>query len=419
MSKKDFETLHHIGINAWQNGDFDTALHYLQQAIAVRPQAMQAHYNCGVVLQQLLRLDEAFSCYNRVLAHPAQFPNAYKAHMNQSLILLTQGKLLAGWKKYEWRWRNSEVGMNQKKRSFPQPLWLGKTPLAGKTILLHHEQGLGDTLQFCRYIPQVIARGAQVVAEIPASLLPLLRTLSSTESVTWVASGDTLPPFDVHCPLLSLPLAFETELHTIPTSTAYLHADDERLAHWKARLGKKKKKRIGLVWSGGAGHHNDHNRSLPLSDLVRHLPAHQEYVCLQKEIRAHDLAFLRSHRNKIQTFENDIHDFSDTAALCELMDIVISVDTSVAHLAGALGKPLWMLIPYVPDWRWMLNRSDNPWYPTATLYRQPTRGDWDSVLQQIHTDLEMLPPETPPSRFGALRQLLFGGGKNGSNRNSG
>ena len=411
--KHDFDTLHHVGIAAWQKGELDTAIHYLQQAIALRPQAMQAYYNCGVVLQQLLRLDEAFSCYNRVLAHPTQFPNAYKAHMNQALILLMQGKLLEGWKKYEWRWRNSEVGMKQKKRTFIQPLWLGKTPLAGKTIFLHHEQGLGDTLQFCRYIPQVVALGAQVVVEVQASLLPLLRTLAGAESVTWIASNTpsaALPAFDCHCPLLSLPLAFQTTLESIPATAPYLHPNAERVAIWKERLGKPKKPRVGLVWRGGSGHYNDHNRSLPLSDLARYLPPNREYICLQQEIRQEDLAYLRSHQI-IHTFEDHIHDFDDTAALCSLVDVVISVDTSVAHLAGALGRPLWLLLPFVPDWRWMLNRSDSPWYPSATLYRQSTQGDWGSVLQSMRRDLEA--QEGQRSMWKALRQFLFGDGKKG------
>ncbi len=406
-NKSNFETLHHAGITAWQHGDFDTARNYLKQAISIRPESMQACYNYGVVLQQSLYLDEAFACYSRVIANPSQFPNGYKAHMNQALILLTQGKLLDGWKKYEWRWRNSETLMNQKKRLLTQKLWQGQESLSGHTILLHHEQGLGDTLQFCRYIPLVVARGAQVVVEVPAALLPLLHTLPNTESVTWCAVGDTLPPFDWHCPLLSLPLAFQTELDTIPAAVPYLRANGERLTYWQTRLdtklGKKKKNRIGLVWSGGAGHHNDHNRSLPLSTLVRHLPPCQEYVCLQKEIRQDDLAFLRSHQT-IHTFDDEIQDFDDTAALCTLMDGVISVDTSVAHLAGALGRPLWMLIPYVPDWRWMLHRTDNPWYPTATLYRQPTRGDWESVCQRIRVDLQALPaaPSNAPSLLNSL-----------------
>lgn len=397
----DFDTLHTLGITAWQKGELPTALEYLQQAIALQPHSMQAHYNCGVVLQQLLRLDEAFACYKRVIANPSRFPNTYKAHMNQSLILLVQGKLLEGWKKYEWRWHHSALNMNQEKRQFTQPLWLGNTSLLGKTIVLHHEQGLGDTLQFCRYIPQVVALGARVVVEAPAALLSLLSTLPSAESITWVALGDALPAFDTHCPLMSLPLAFKTELATIPAPVPYLRADASRIAHWQARLGKKKNPRIGLVWSGGTGHHNDRNRSLSLADWVRYLPPNRDYICLQKEIRDADLPTLRANR-KIRTVEKEIRDFADTAALCELMDVVISVDTSAAHLAGALGKPLWMLIPFVPDWRWMLERRDSPWYPTATLYRQPQQGDWVSALQQMRADLEALPSATPlPSRLTA------------------
>ena len=164
-----------------------------------------------------------------------------------------------------------------------------------------------------------------------------------------------------------------------------------------------------MVWRGGSGHYNDHNRSLPLSDLARYLPPNREYICLQQEIRQEDLAYLRSHQI-IHTFEDHIHDFDDTAALCALVDVVISVDTSVAHLAGALGRPLWLLLPFVPDWRWMLNRSDSPWYPSATLYRQSTQGDWGSVLQSMRRDLNAMEQR---STWGALRQLLFGNRQKG------
>ncbi|MEN9471999.1 MAG: hypothetical protein RLZZ495_88, partial [Pseudomonadota bacterium] len=215
--------------------------------------------------------------------------------------------------------------------------------------------------------------------------------------------------FDLHCPLLSLPLAFQTTLDSLPAAAPYLHADAECIAAWKTRLGKQKKPRVGLVWSGGTGHHNDRNRSLLLADLARHLPPNREYICLQKEIRQDDLAFLRSHQT-IHTFESHIHDFGDTAALCALVDVVISVDTSVAHLAGALGRPLWLLVPFAPDWRWMLERMDSPWYPTATLYRQTALGDWNSVLQSIHRDLNAMEQR---STWGALRQLLFGNRQKG------
>jgi hypothetical protein len=213
---------------------------------------------------------------------------------------------------------------------------------------------------------------------VEKSLISLMQSIPNVDQV--VAQGEAIPPFDVHCPLMSLPLAFKTSVETIPqTPMPYLYSNLQRLSQWKVQLGEKQQPRIGLAWSGNLKHRNDANRSLSLNELIAKLPQEFEYISLQNELRPADAQSL-SQNPQIRHFGDQIHDFADTAALCELMDLVISVDTSVAHLAGALGKPVWILLPYCPDWRWLLERTDSPWYPTATLFRATQAGDWHSAL---------------------------------------
>ncbi|MGZ3239900.1 MAG: glycosyltransferase family 9 protein, partial [Burkholderiaceae bacterium] len=240
--------------------------------------------------------------------------------------------------------------------------------------------------QFCRYAKLVAALGARVILEVQKPLASLLMNLEGVTQL--VGKGSALPAFDYHCPLLSLPLAFKNNLGNIPASAKYLSSDAAKITQWQARLGTKTKPRIGLVWSGNALHVNDRNRSIFLSDWVKELPTGFQYVSLQKEVRDADKQTLQAHTD-ILNFENTLNDFSDTAALCELMDVVISVDTSVAHLAGALGKPTFVLLPYFPDWRWLLDRSDSPWYPSVKLFRQASMGEWGSVLQNVNKEIEL------------------------------
>ncbi len=272
-------------------------------------------------------------------------------------------------------------------RDFYVPQWLGAESLQDKTILLHAEQGFGDTIQFCRYVPLVAKLGAKVILEVQR---PLVKLLSGLEGVSLiVARGDKIPVFDYHCALLSLPLAFRTELHTIPSVSRSIVSDKSKAANWATTLGKKTKPRVGLVWSGSTIHQNDYNRSLVLSQLLPYLPSNCEYVSLQKEIRDTDREVLVK-QSGIRHFGSNLNDFTDTAALCELMDVVMSVDTSVAHLAGTLGRPTWVLLPFLPDWRWLLDREDSPWYPSLKLYRQEKIDNWDSVLEKVKTDLEKM-----------------------------
>jgi hypothetical protein len=298
-----------------------------------------------------------------------------EAYCNKAVALLLAGDFDAGWRNYEWRRKRHP-------RKFSQPAWRRDLPLTGKTILLYSEQGFGDTLQFCRYAGLVSALGARVVLEVPRPLKSLMTALEGVCLV--VESGEALPPFDYHYPLLSLPFAFETRAATIPAYERYLHADPARIEHWQTRLGKSTRPRVGLVWAGSAVLNN--NRSIELADWIPHLPFGLDYVCLQKDIAPGCRSVLLSNP-AIRQFADELDDFGDTAALCECMDLIISIDTSVAHLGGALGKPTWILLPFNPDWRWLLERQDSPWYPTVTLYRQATLRAWGDVFEQVKAGL--------------------------------
>jgi tetratricopeptide (TPR) repeat protein len=393
-------------------GQFEQALASYDRALQVQPDDIGALNNRGNVLRTLLRLDDALACYDLALSiqpgHPETLnnrgnalhalqrvdeaiasydqalaiqPGYVDAHWNLGLARLAKGDLAAGWKEYEWRWKAVE---RPGARDFAVPRWLGKEDLRGKIILLHAEQGLGDTLQFCRYAALVQARGARVILQVERALRPLLESLAGVSQI--VVPGDALPPIDFECPLLSLPLAFGTTLQTIPADVPYLRADPQRVSLWERRLGSRSRPRIGLAWSGNPGQGKDRNRSLPLAALEPLLAKPLQFVCLQKEIRASDADALRRHPQLLH-FEHDIGDFSDTAALAQLCDMVIAVNSSVAHLAGAIGKPVWIPLAFVPDWRWILGREDSPWYPTARLFWQSRPGQWADVVSRMAREL--------------------------------
>lgn len=362
------------GLKQW-----DAALASYEQAIALRPDYAQAHASRGLTLHACGRWDAALASFDKAIALDADDAQSY---FNKSMTLLLRGDFAAGWPLYEWRWETEKS--KPRKRSFTQPLWLGAQPVDSKTILLHSEQGFGDTIQFVRYAKLLAALGARVVLEAPQALMDLLQGLEGVH--TLVATGSPLPPFDMHCPLMSLPLAFQTDLRTIPTAGAYLFSDANKVQEWSARLGPSVKPRVGLVWSGNAEHANDANRSVALAHLLPYLPDSFDYVSLHKELRDADRASLVAHGG-IRHFGELLQDFSDTAALVTLMDRVISVDTSTAHLSAALGKPTAILLPLVPDWRWLLDRTDSPWYPTVTLFRQSMDGEWGGVFARVGADL--------------------------------
>jgi len=260
-------------------------------------------------------------------------------------------------------------------------LWLGEESLQGKTILLQSEQGLGDALLFCRYARLASDLGARVILEVPGPLLELLADLAGVAQL--VARGSALPAADFYCPLMSLPLAFKTDLNTIPFANGYIRSRPGKVAEWRKKLGDPGKLRVGLSWSGSVAYSSDAKRSVALSDIVRHLPGQYQYFSLQKDIKDGDREVFDSHANMVHFGAG----FADTAALCELMDVVISVDTSIAHLAGAMGRPVWILLPFVPDWRWLLDREDSVWYSSARLFRQDRAGDWAGVIDRIRAEL--------------------------------
>ena len=263
-------------------------------------------------------------------------------------------------------------------------LWLGAQSLAGAVILLHGEQGYGDTLQFCRYAKLVADLGARVILEVPRPLTGVLADLQGVSQV--IARGEPLPQVDFHCPLMSLPLAFKTKLDGIPAPGKYLRGDPARIAHWEERLGRRSVPRVGLTWSGNPLQPNDRNRSFQLADILPHLPVGFRYVSLQREIRDADQMVLRENPH-IADHGADLHDFSETAALCECLDVVVSVCTSVAHLSGALGRKTWIPLSFAADWRWLLDRDDSPWYPSVTLFRQERPGDWPAVFERLEREL--------------------------------
>ena len=364
--------------NALRNLDRpDEALASLDQALALNPGLAPAHVNRANVLQDLGRHAEAIASYDRAVALD---PTSVDANWNGALCRLLTGDYAGGWRGHEWRWRRS--GPENRPRNFTTPLWLGQAPLAGRSILLHGEQGLGDCLQFARYVPQVVALGAQVTVEIYAPLVELFGSLADLEVI---AAGAPLPPTDVQCPLMSLPLALGETGPPAPIGP-YLQAPADRLSLWRERVPDDGRLKVGLVVSGSVTHGNDRRRSLPFATLSPFLPAGPAYHLLQKEIAPRDLEPLAA-RPDVTTWTGELGDVADTAALAQQMDLVISVDTSVAHLAGALGRPTWILLPYDPDWRWGLGTGTTPWYASARLYRQAARDDWTGVLARLQRDL--------------------------------
>lgn len=352
----------------------DAAVHY-RRAVVLRPDYPDAWNNLGIVGTALGRFDEAEAAYRCAIALK---PDYADARFDLGLLKLLLGDYEQGWPLHEWRWKTG--GQRQVAREMRQPPWLGESALAGRRILLHSEQGLGDVIQFVRYVPMLAAQGAEVLLAAPAALTVLLRSLQG--EVTLLTSDQPLPAFDLHCPLMSLPLAFKTRVDTIPAQVPYLRAEPGRRQRWRERLGPKRRPRIGLVWSGNPRHRNDRQRSLPLPALAPLLAMDCEFHALHKVIREDDRAWL-AEWPQLVTHERELRDFADTAALIAELDRVIAVDTAVAHLAGAMGAPLWILLPFVPDFRWLTRRSDSPWYPTARLFRQARRGEWAGVVEEV------------------------------------
>ena len=368
------------GISLFNLGRYAEAVSAYDRALSLAPDHVKALNNRGFALQALNRHNEALASYSRALELQKDFADA---HFNQAISLLTIGDFRRGFEKYEWRWRRT--GMPAQRRSYSRPLWLGEYPLRGRTILLHAEQGLGDTIQFARYIGLLARAGARVVLEVQPQLKASLGQIEGVAAV--VARGEPLPPFDVHCPLGSLPLAFKTEPATIPSTGSYLAANDAHIDKWRPRLEALARPRVAVAWSGNPEHMNDRNRSIALPRLAPLWSASTaRFVAIQRDLRSGD-AELLAQEPRVTQIGTGLDDFADTAAVFTLIDLVITVDTSVAHLAGAMGRPVWILLPFSPDWRWTLAGESSAWYPTARLFRQPSLGDWDSVIERLRGEL--------------------------------
>ncbi|MBR7745895.1 tetratricopeptide repeat protein [Undibacterium baiyunense] len=380
------DAFYNRGILKSELRSFASALQDYDAAITLRPNYPEAFCNRGIALRQLNQVSEALSSYDQALSLR---PNFADAEYNRGLCLLQLGKFEQAWSAYEWRWQCEGISASKKRRQFSQPMWSGETDLVGKTIYVYSEQGLGDTLQFCRYIPLIKALGAYVIFEVQAPLLQLLQTLKGVDAC--IVRPEHYPQFDFQIPLMSLPLACKTlDLASIPNDIPYLKADENKLRDWRQTLSAYKGRKIGLVWSGSSNHKNDQQRSIDLATLLAYLPTHEEhiqYVSLQKEYRPQDHQVLQAHP-EILDFSDKLHDFSDTAALCQSLDLIVSVDTSVAHLAGGLGKPVLLLLSFNADWRWLLEREDSPWYPSLKLIKQTKIDDWHTSLSKLGAKIE-------------------------------
>lgn len=399
------EALNGAGNLALQEQDFPAALAHFEHAIALAPDFAEAHNNRGNALFALRRLDEAVAAFQLAIRHHPGYAEAYnnlgfalvalrrcgeaitayeaalervpdypRAKLNLGLCHLLMDDYAKGWPLYEYRWADQQRTQSQ---GFKQPRWHGQILQAGQTILLHAEQGLGDTLQFCRFIPQVAKLGARLLLDIPISLRPLLKSLDCPAE--FVDSGMTIPHFDFHCPLASLPLAFATGPSDIP-DTPYLLAPQGRIEAWGEKLRQADRTpRIGIVW---AGTQTDPHRAIPAELLIRALPSRALIVLVQKDISSELADQLRAHHPGILSCGAELTDFADTAGLITHLDLLITIDTSVAHLAGALGIPAWVLLHTGSDWRWGLDGERTPWYPSLRLFRQDHAGDWTGLLQQ-------------------------------------
>jgi tetratricopeptide (TPR) repeat protein len=369
---------------------YEEALSCYDRAIALKPDYAEAYSNRGHALEQMSHYEEALSSYDKAIALK---PDCADACANRGITLLVLGRLEQGWQQYEWRKKARRPVGN---RVYPQPPWLGQENIAGKTLFLYWEQGLGDTIQFVRYAKLVRAMGARVIVSVQD---PLLRLLRQMDPLIEFIGGDAIPEaFDYHCPMMTLPLALRTTLETIPAEPFYLQTEKELSAHWATRLSALNGLRVGLVWAGGRRDHPDlaivdSRRSIPLATYspLASIP-NVSFVSLQKGAPSAE-ARVPPEAMILHDWTDELLDFLDTAALIDGLDLVISVDTAVAHLAGALGKPVWVLNRSNTCWRWLLDRTDSPWYPSLRLFRQHEMGNWSSVIEEVRRELGARVPE--------------------------
>jgi tetratricopeptide (TPR) repeat protein len=374
------DILNNRGGSLEELGRLDEAIECYDRAIRLDPQLTEIHVNKGSAFAASNRFGEALACYAQAAALE---PGRAEVKWSESLVRLRLGQFGEGWRGYEWR--SKQASWLKRRRDLQRPQWLGDEPLAGRTILLPAEQGFGDTLQFVRYASLVACRGAKVILEVQPALKGLLSSVDGIAGI--IAQSEPLPAFDIYCPLMSLPLAFGTELHTIPADIPYIRVPTDRLARWRERLGEGSALRVGIAWAGSLAHKNNHNRSIALERFAALLKVPGvAFISMQREATGEEAALLRRHAS-VMPIGEELADFADTAAVVSMLDLVVSVDTALVHLAGALGKAVWVLLPFSPDFRWLLEREDSPWYPTARLFRQPRIGDWASVLERVRDAL--------------------------------
>jgi Tfp pilus assembly protein PilF len=374
------EALNNLAIALRDVGQWDEAQQCCRRAIAIKPEYADAHANLGVILCEVEQADEAVAACRRAVELQ---PRRGVLQNNLGMILLKLGQYEEGWAKAEWRYF---CDPRFPARALPKPRWNGED-LRGRTLLIHAEQGFGDTIQFSRYVPLASARGGKVVFECPPEQRRLFECFPNVQHL--VTAGDVLPEFDLHCPTMSLPLAFGTTVETVP-SEVYLQANLERVEYWRARMGQEtphihaglRRWKIGMVWAGKPTHTDDRNRSMALSELAPLASVDAAFYSLQKGVAARQVSE-RPGGLKLLEYSEEFLDFAETAAFIANLDLVIAVDTSVAHLAGAMGKPVYLLLPKVSEWRWMLRRSDTPWYPHTRLFRQERWRDWTAPVNEI------------------------------------
>jgi tetratricopeptide (TPR) repeat protein len=394
--KPDYPDAHsNLGIVLGEQGHLDHAVECYRKAIAIKPDHPNAHNNLGIALMEQGHLDQAVECYRKAIAIKPDYPDA---HHHLAMALLAQGEMTEGWKEYEWRKRLKQPVAA---RSYPKPLWLGQDHIAGKILFLYPEQALGDTVQFCRYAREAEARGATVVMEVQAPLRRLMRQLSP--AIRLATHEEAPGDFEYHCPLQSLPLAFGTDLTSIPAAVPYLSAEPDLVERWRARIGGHGF-RVGIAWQGNPSGRVDLGRSIPLAMFapLARIPG-VRLISLQKETGVEQLSRLPLGL-EVETLGEDFDAgadaFIDTAAVMENLNLVVTSDTSVAHVAGALARPVWVALKRYADWRWLLKREDSPWYPTMRLFRQTAQGDWASVFSRMADELRLLAArraEAPPT----------------------
>ncbi|RXT43425.1 hypothetical protein B5V03_22645 [Bradyrhizobium betae] len=380
LAPDNADICNNLGLSLRRLGRNDEALAWFEKAIELRPEFVDAFDNRLVALFHLHRFDEVFALSDQMKSLGL---SNIVTEWNVTLAQLLTGDFESGWRGHQTRLKLPSA----KYPRFPRPMWLGEDSVEGKTILVAADEGLGDTIHFVRYVPLLAKRGARVLLVVQDPLHRLMSDLSGVSLCAPTSNLSTLPDFDMHCPISSLPLAFGTRLDTIPADNPYLPSPPDRLVQaWDNRLGPRTRLRVGLVWSGDPGHVNDLTRSIPLRTLSRILDVDATFVSLQKAPRPSDAAVLRE-RHDIVDLTADLTDFTETAALIACLDLVITVDTSVAHLAGALGCPTWILLPWTPDYRWLLGRDDSPWYPSVRLFRQSETREYESVLDRVRDEL--------------------------------